>query len=92
MKEIKKTGTIPLHFRVKHNNHILKRIGKLKSKHMMVMSLQEAVTNQHFSSENFNSPFISPMKQTFNCCLTSTNDQEKKIKNSSIRWSSSMLK
>lgn len=48
---------------------------------MMEMALQKAVIKQHFSIENLNSPFISPMKQTFNYCLTtSTNDQKKKSK------------
>lgn len=70
MKEIKKTVTIPLHLMVTHKSNTLKRIGKFKSKEMMEMAMQEAVIKQHFSTENFKSPFISWMKQACNYCLT----------------------
>lgn len=66
MKEIKQTGTIPLHLMVTHKSSTLKRIGKFKSKEMMEIAMQEAVIKQHFNTENLNSPFTSPMKQTFN--------------------------
>lgn len=54
---------------VTHKSNTLKRIGKFKSEKMM-MSMQEALIKQHFSTENHNSPFISLTKQTFNYFLT----------------------
>lgn len=70
---------------VTRKSNILKRIGKFKSKQMMEMAMQEAVTKQHFSTEHLNSHQHNEAK----ICLT-TKQKGKKPK--TLLLDSSMLK